>query len=165
MRYYGIYDLMQFLSSFLVIYLILVIFIFLRQYLKSYRYNKRLIFTRDSLKELKQQIDDITDMSCMNRIEMADPYDNLPKRDAEKILSLYNEYAIGINEGLYDELYIKLIMGKQMTSFYKRFNRAIMEDNQIFDDDSQYIPLELLLKRWDSNEAPVYRVKNRRSLY
>ena len=144
------------ISTALVVYTILVFLFFIRRYLQEYRNNKRLIFTRDSIKEIRTQINVTLYEKQYNGQDWV-----YPEKDIEYVMSLYNELAVGINEGLYDELYVKVILGKQMINFYNRNIGCITVDD--YDsDDSQYMPLEFLLKRWDSKDAPKYRMKKGR---
>lgn len=157
------------LTSVFILYAILIVLFYTTRYVRTYTYNKRLIFTRDSIKELRKEIDDVLyrhgDYDFLSKGQYLDDSISLNPmskgKQIEIVMSLYNELAVGINEGLYDELYVKIIIGRQMTVFYKKFYKTIMENNTK-GDESLYIPLELLLRKWDSKDAPTYREKNRR---
>lgn len=71
-----------------------------------------------------------------------------------EVFTLYNELAVGISAGIYDELYIKMVMGNQIMIFYKKYYHRLMSS---FHKDTFFMPLELLLKRWDE-EGNTYNI-------
>lgn len=73
-----------------------------------------------------------------------------------RVLSLYNELAAGINEGIYDEKYIRILLGNEMKHFYKNYYSKLryFYNRHIYIEDidiryHSFLSLELLLKKWD----------------
>lgn len=145
-------------------YFLVFIMFYGQKYIRTYTKNKILKFTQEEVKEKRKEIADIVD-----RIKFVDKDDEFWEKEQYnsiiKIFSLYNELAVGINEGLYDELYIKMVMGYDMTSFYKYNYKMVVSTVDMDIGSTRFMPLELLLKKWDSGDAPSYRFnKHRRYL-
>jgi len=148
----------------ILLYIFIFIMMFGQKYIRTYTRNKILKFTQEEVKEKRKEIADIFDkMQFVN-----DDYKFWQKEHYNsiiKIFSLYNELAVGINEGLYDELYIKMVMGYDMTLFYKYNYKMVVSTADMDISSTRFMPLELLLKKWDSGDAPSYRFnKHRRYL-
>lgn len=122
-----------------------------QRYIKAYTRNRMLKFTQEEVKDKSKEISTMTsDLSTSKII---------------RIFSLYNELAVGINEGLYDELYINMVLGYDMITFYKEYYKIIASTSDMETNLRRFMPLELLLKKWDSEGAPSYRFnKHRRYL-
>lgn len=147
-----------------LIYVLIFIMMVASRYLKEYTKNKTLIFTQDAITQRRKEID-----VAIESLRSAMSGKRLPWEASEqesviiiRVLSIYNEFAIGINEGIYDELYVKMALGYDMIDFYKRYGYGI--NHAIENPLSRFLPLELLLKRWDSDEAPSYRINKRRRM-
>ena len=144
---------------FVLIYILILIILFASRYLKAYTKNKRLIFTQEAITQKRKEIDIAIEKITPSIEEKMSHVKNSVQMEATiiRVLSIYNEFAIGINEGIYDELYVKMALGYDMIDFYKRYGYGI--NHSVENPLSRFLPLELLLKRWDSNEAPSYRIK------
>lgn len=152
------FELISTFSTFILPLIVLYLFMFIvllgQRYIKAYTRNRMLKFTQEEVKDKSKEISTMTsDLSYSNII---------------RIFSLYNELAVGINEGLYDELYINMVLGYDMITFYKKHYRVVASasDMETMETNlSRFMPLELLLKKWDSGGAPSYRFnKHRRYL-
>lgn len=152
---------MYYIGSFLIAltnYIMILVFSYLlRNFLKIYYRNKTLKFTQKEVKEKQQKIDNITnelnsmEENCRKPRDVSKNYINT----IVKVLYLYNELAVGIKEGLYDELYIKMILGFDMIDFYKRYYNLVASVPRTEKKISRFMPLELLLKKWDTDELPL----------
>ena len=140
-----------------LLYIFIFLFSFGKKYLRIYNRNKILMFTHEQVKEKQKEISKIYS-------EMEDQYhcdDNITREESiiifsdkiEKLFTLYNEIAIGINVGLYDELYVQMVLGNEMFDFYKRFYRDFIDLSERKNDLDQFMPLEYLLKKWDSDKS------------
>lgn len=149
---------------FILIYILMFIILIASRYLKAYTKNKRLIFTQEAITQKRKEID--IAIEKLDTSFEGNRFLNETSGQVEatiiRILSIYNEFAIGINEGIYDELYVKMTLGYDMIDFYKRYGYGI--NHAIENPLSRFLPLELLLKRWDSDEAPSYRINKRRRI-
>ena len=163
---YEIVEILKVFTYFLVVYILVLVLHYLNKYYKAYTYNKRLTFTRDSIKDLKSEIRDVLIDAEKHYHEeqehrnlkqehgnLKQEHRNLMDVSAPMILSLYNEFAVGVNEGLYDELYVKTVIGREMRYYYKMYYKNTIDINEY---DNYLIPLALLLKRWEGDDAPVY---------
>ena len=146
-------------------YIIIIILSFGQKYFRIYTKNKMLKFTQEEVKEKRKEVSAMMDEILIEHTK------NMSRDDAYyaftpivQIFSIYNELAVGINEGLYDELYIKMVLGYEMIDFYKNYYEKIVSTLGAENISNRFMPLELLLKRWDSDNAPSYRLKNRRYL-
>lgn len=154
------------ITPLLLMYIFIFIFMYGQRYLRTYSRNKMLKFTQEEVKEKRKEIATIM-QGIQEPKERVIPWE---KQDyyadgVIKIFSLYNEIAVGINEGLYDELYVKMVMGYEMMDFYKYNYKIVVSTLDTDKNLSRFMPLELLLKRWDSGDAPSYRFnKHRRYL-
>ena len=152
MRMYSVFDMVSLIIPLIAVYLLFcVIFLGIR-YLKIYSKDKKLKFTQE---EIRQRRKDITELKKnIAEQEILGKSENFPwefEGNAQlqyvfEVFNLYNELAVGINSGIYDELYIKMVMGNQIMIFYKKYYQRLMSS---FDIDTFFMPLELLLKRWD----------------
>lgn len=149
------------ITPIMLLYIFLFLMMFGRKYLRTYNRNKTLAFTQEEIKDRRKEISSI--MNEINIASLENP-SCLPIRQIERISYLYNELAVGINEGLYDELYIRMVLGYEMIDFYKKYYKAIMFTPDNEDLSSRFMPFELLLKRWDKNDIPSYTFRNRRIL-
>lgn len=160
---YSIEIIIELIATLITPITLLYIFIFLaifgRRYLRTYTRNKTLVFTQEEIKDRRKEI-----LSIMNDIRFSDLHtpDNSTIRRIERISYLLNELAVGINVGLYDELYVRMVLGYEMIDFYKKYYRAIVFKPDNEDLSSRFMPLELLLKRWDKNDIPSYIFSDRR---
>lgn len=137
-----------------VLYISMIILLFLQRYIKINARNKVLQFTQEEIKEKKKTITKLfQNYKESNYKELSNIYE---------ILDLYNELAVGINEGLYDELYVKMVLGHSMINIYKKYYDEVISLQLDFEDDTLFMPLELLLKKWGSNDGPSYRFNYRR---
>ena len=59
-------------------------------------------------------------------------------------------------------MYVKMTLGYDMMDFYKRYYSLIVEKLDFENSSSRFMPLELLLKKWDSNDTSYHFNKNRR---
>lgn len=128
---------------FMVLYLFMFAMLLGQRYIRAYSRNKRLQFTQEEVKDKSKEISTLIDDSSFST--------------TIRVFSLYNELAVGINEGLYDELYIKMVLGYDMVAFYKKnYNivASLAEDESNF---TRFMPLELLLKKWDNDGMSSYR--------
>ncbi len=151
------------ITPIILLYVLMFVIVLGQRYLKIYNKNKILKFTQEEIKEKKKEILNIKNLmvekSYIGEMSPLDLYENKHFQYAYEIVSLYNELAVGINEGIYDELYVKMIMGNEMMFFYKKYYNQLISSIEY---DTIFIPLELLLKKWDSNKGPSYKVKNNR---
>lgn len=149
------FELISTFSTFILPLIVLYLFMFIvllgQRYIRAYTRNRILKFTQEEVKDKSKEISAMTsDPSPFNII---------------RVFSLYNELAVGINEGLYDELYINMVLGYDMITFYKKYYRIVASASDMETNLSRFMPLELLLKKWDSGGAPSYRFnKHRRYL-
>lgn len=153
----------ELITSILLMYILIFIVLYGQRYLRTYTRNKVLKFTQEEVKEKRKEIATIMKEIDVPK-ERVIPWDNQGyfADSVIKIFSLYNEIAVGINEGLYDELYIKMVMGYEMMDFYKYNYKIVVSTLDTDRDLSRFMPLELILKRWDSGDAPSYRFNKHR---
>lgn len=150
----------------LIVYLFFFVILFGQKYMREYMRNKTLRFTQEEVKDKRKEIAEILgkEETFINN-SILKQADETQIRKIIKVFSLYNELAVGINEGLYDELYVKMVLGFEMTNFYKDYYSTTVLTVSSEKFSSYFMPLELLLKKWDSDESPSYRVgKHRRYL-
>lgn len=148
---------------FLIVYLFFFVILFGQKYMREYMRNKTLRFTQEEVKDKRKEIAEILgkEETFINN-SILKQADETQIRKIIKVLSLYNELAVGINEGLYDELYVKMVLGFEMTNFYKNYYSTTVLTVSSEKFSSYFMPLELLLKKWDSDESPSYRVRKHR---
>lgn len=163
-----IYEMMNLMGSIITPITLLYIFLFLlsygRKYLGTYSKNKTLMFTQAEVKELQKEISHLTRTIEANIQEYNEP-EKISAESMifiERLFSLYNELAVGINVELYDELYIRMVLGYEMINFYKKYYKAIVFGSNFEDILSRFMPLELLLKKWDSEDSIDYYFKHHR---
>lgn len=153
------------ITPIILIYILMFVIILGQRYLRIYSRNKTLKFTQEEIKEKKREISNLR-----KNVTQQETSQEKGKFLWEfgvdeqlqylyEVFNLYNELAVGINEGLYDELYVKMVMGNEMMIFYKRYNNNLITS---MENDTIFMPLELLLKKWDNNEGPSYKAKNGR---
>lgn len=159
------YDLLNLITPILLIYILLFVVLLGQKYLRVYNRNKVLKFTQEEIKEKKREIKNLEKI-ILQQDAFQHNKNNLRNFDVNEqltyiyeVFNLYNELAVGINEGLYDELYVKMVMGIEMIGFYKNNYNKI---NSSIENNTIFMPLELLLKKWDSNEGPSYQFRNNR---
>lgn len=143
-----------------IIYIAYFVLRYWKKYMKINLRNEVLKFTQEELKEKRKEIDEIlvkTEETKMDNLPWEKMDCNIEK--IRKIFSLYNEIAVGINEGLYDEVYAKMVMGYDMIIFYKSNYKVIVSSLDTWENSSRFLPLELLLKKWDSEGSSLYRLK------
>ncbi len=156
----NIYELVSLTISLLSVYLIFFIIIWGNRYLKVYSKNKKLKFTQEEIRQRRKEIADLKkniaeqEMLCSRENFPWEFEGNTQLQYIFEVFSLYNELAVGINAGIYDELYIKMVMGNQISVFYKKYYHRLMAT---FNKDTFFMPLELLLKRWDE-EGSTYNI-------
>ena len=164
---------LTFLLTFIYIFAVLILI--LQRYLRINTKNKVLVFTQKEAQEKHQEINDIINANCISKEKLNKDYCDhfcLLKEDNKhsdydltkivKIFSIYNTLAIGISEGLYDEVYIRISFENEMIRFYKDYYRVIISSNNI---ETDFMALELLLRKWDSEgKLDVYSRKRRRYL-
>lgn len=161
---YNLELLISALYPFILLYILLFIIILASRYLKAYNRNKTLVLTQDAIAQKRKDID-VAIEKMIASFDGDRSHGGLSEHEEAiiiRILSLYNELAIGINEGIYDELYVKMTLGYDMIDFYKRYGYGI--SHSIENPLIRFLPLELLLKRWDSEETPSYRMNKRRKM-
>lgn len=158
---YNLELLISVVYPFTLLYILLFIIILASRYLKAYNRNKTLVFTQDAIAQKRKDID-VAIEKMIASFDGDRSHGDLSEQIIIRILSIYNELAIGINEGIYDELYVKMALGYDMIDFYKRYGYGI--NHSIENPLIRFLPLELLLKRWDSDEAPSYRMNKRRKM-
>ncbi|MCL2397352.1 MAG: hypothetical protein FWC93_04725 [Defluviitaleaceae bacterium] len=163
----SIFDVLTVATSLLVVYVITFLSIFILWYARVYSRNKILKFTQEEVKELRTKViglwsTDIDDYLYEIRL----------------LIIHFDELAVGINEGLYDEAYIRMVLGHDMMRLYRIFQKMIIKDMKeapyrpfgmsVLDElddylsaEQNFISLELLLKKWDRNES-FYRRNGRR---
>ncbi len=162
------YDMMSLMGSIITPITLLYIFLFLlsygRKYLRAYSRNKTLMFTQAEVKELQKEISHLTKIieSSMQEGNQSEKIDDGSMIFIEKLCSLYNELAVGISVELYDELYVRMVLGYEMIRFYKKYYKTIAFDSNIEDRSSRFMPLELLLKKWDNEDNIDYYFKHHR---
>jgi len=149
--YYSIILIAILMMPFLYIFMSLLSIV--HRYIREYNRSRVLKFAQEEVKSIRIKIDNL-------RIR------RMSDQDAE-ILSLvfhFNEMAIGINEGLYDEIYVKMSLGYEMMYYYgiyrshKPFQSfENMELECRLKEKEVFLPLELLLKKWDNSGGPVNR--------
>lgn len=144
-----------------LLYILLFLIVFGRMYLKTYNRNRLLVFTQEEIKDRRKEISSLMEDIRSTNFQTSD---SLLIRQIERISYLYNELAVGINEGLYDELYIRMVLGYEMIDFYKKYYKTIAFTPDNDGLSSRFMPLELLLKRWDKSDTPSYTFRNRRPL-
>lgn len=154
---------LDFLKGFILIMMFFIVFINIKHFILMYIKNKRLKFTQNDLKEKRKEI-----IKTIDEINLIEKTNRIPWRDSDlrykiiNVFSIYNELAFGINEELYDEMYVKMTLGYDMMDFYKRYYSLIVEKLDFENSSSRFMPLELLLKKWDSNDTSYHFNKNRR---
>lgn len=146
---------------FSIIYISMIILILVQRYIRNQNNYKKLEFTKEDVNERRREIAPlikrINEIEAQDYIEIksksgkAEMYNNIMR-----VLTLYNELAAGINEGIYDEKYIRILLGYEMKHFYKNYYSKLHYSHNrhiyIEDIDSRYhnfLSLELLLKKWD----------------
>lgn len=125
---------------------------------KDMKVQKKLTVTRQEVKSILEEINNI---SCNNGVVTMDnvPWHNKYAENSEALYGIlwrYNELAIGINMGIYDELYVKLTLKHQMMNFYKKHYHKLLinlERDTYIDPYTNFIYLELLLKKWDTENS------------
>lgn len=163
-----IYEMMSLMGSIITPITLLYIFLFLlsygRKYLRTYSRNKTLMFTQAEVKELQKEISYLTQTieSGMQERNKSERIVGKSMIFIERLFSLYNELAVGISVELYDELYVRMVLGYEMICFYKKYYKTIAFDSNIEDRSSRFMPLELLLKKWDSEDNIDYYFKHHR---
>lgn len=143
---------------FTLMYFCLFVVMLGRKYLRLNSHNKVLRFTQEELKGVRSDIDRFNMCIQRQRNASQDDADSL-HYEIVHILSVYNELAIGIQEGLYDESYIRMTIGFDMIDFYKTYYKYFMDEIKI--NEERYMYLGLLLKRWDTNGNSPYRLQRR----
>lgn len=135
------------IMPFTLLYGIMFLVLFAQKYLREYRRNKRLLFTQSEIKDKKNEINLI-----IISTEKGDNIDNIIINTKEllSIFSIYNEIAVGINEGIYDETYTKLTIGYEMISFYKKNRFVVSQEKEV--EMQRFLPLEILLERWSNSD-------------
>jgi len=160
MRVYDVFDFISLVIPLIAVYLLFcVIFLGIR-YLKIYSKDKKLKFTQEEIRQRRKDIADlkknISEQEILGKSENF-PWEfegNSQLQYVFEVFTLYNELAVGISAGIYDELYIKMVMGNQIMIFYKKYYHRLMSS---FHKDTFFMPLELLLKRWDE-EGNTYNI-------
>ena len=141
----------------LFVYVLVFIILFGQRYLRSYSRNKLLKFTQEEVKEKRKEIDDLIYGRKLN-------LSNDSSIPITRVFALYNELAVGINEGIYDERYVRMVLGYEMVDFYKAYYKYIVTQSDTDIVSGRFMPLELLLKKWDDDGPPSYRI-NRHARY
>lgn len=139
-----------------IIYLSSIIFILVKNHIRNDRLHKKLIFTKENVAEKKREINLLIErISALEQDEKHSQVYEKRCNDIVKVLLLYNELAAGINEGFYDETYIRITLEYDMIDFYKKYYSQIhryCRHHEKWDITTNYrvfMPLELLLKKWD----------------
>lgn len=145
--------------------------VFTFRYFRSLKRSQTLKFTQEAARSVSKEIEEFysryecderwtnaVDRNIMDEIltETINPKD-IDKRiprirvDCLSVLALCNELAVGINEGLYDEKYIRLVLGYKMLDFYKKYYVTLFHKTGEWDRLNQFMALELLLSKWTSD--------------
>ena len=147
------YDMIQLAIAVFTTVLLLCIFVMLtygRLFIQDYKRNKTLRFTQEETKQIRIEIDNF-------RRKEARVY----QVEIHSLISHFNEIAVGINKELYDETYVRMVLGHEMMGFYREYRKDATD--YVFYDEDAFLPLELLLKRWDSDKFS-YRLRNNRRI-
>ncbi len=157
------YDLINiFIMPFTIIYVTMFIMVYGQKYVRIYTRNKILRFTQEEVKEKRKEIDEVyTEIQMQKNSHKVFDDTFLIEEKIVKIFKLYNEMAVGINEGLYDEDYVKMVIGYDMMDFYKEYYRVIVYSSE---QSSRFLSLELLLKKWDDEGMAPYRINKHRRI-
>lgn len=163
-----IYNLTSLTSAMTIMVGLLYILLSVQRYFRSVNNNRILKFTQEEVKDKKKEIGylrkNTPNLEISNSV--IGIYWDFEGNDQQKclyeIFNLYNELAVGINEGLYNELYVKMVLGNEMMSFYKKYGSNLVSS---IENDTLFMPLELLLKKWDSDESPRYTIRNHRRYF
>lgn len=161
------YEHIQLVNSMIMPILVLYMFVFMlfytRKYIRLYARGKVLRFTQEEVKERKKEILKIVELLVKSSVEKNIPWqkDLNRERAVYELFSIYNEFAVGINEGIYDEVYIRMVCGHEMIMYYKRYYNEIYSFSDDFQQEILFMPLELLLKKWDDNKSAYYFKNNR----
>jgi hypothetical protein len=155
-------ELISLLLSFISVYLLLFVVLICNRYLRIYSKDKKLKFTQEEVRQRRKDIAELkknlTEQEFLSKSELF-PWEFEGDSQLQyifEVFNLYNELAVGISAGIYDELYIKIAMGNQMIVFYKKYYHMLMES---FRKDTFFMPLELLLKRWDEEGVACHYTK------
>nr|DAE86076.1 MAG TPA: protein of unknown function DUF4760 [Caudoviricetes sp.] len=141
-----------------LLYIFIFIVLYGHKYLKSYERNRILIFTQTELKEKMKEIHYITQKTHFNKQHFSysndfDQHDHAID-EVLYIMSLYNELAVGIHENLYNENYIKMVIGYDMMKFYQEFYPNVLKSYDIY--TAKFFHLELLLNSWYNDTDKRY---------
>lgn len=154
-----IYLLTTLMTPVLLLYAFVIVLTYGKRYLKSNHWNKVLQFTQGEVKDKQREINSLEDSLLMSE-ENKFWHTSQTSEVVLRIFTLYNELAVGIGTGLYDEDYVRMVMGYDMKMFYKE-NYAIIHETTADKFPTRFITLELLLKDWDEKEAPTLDRKYR----
>lgn len=141
----------------LALYLLLFLSVHSRRYFRLFIRNKIIVFTQREIKEIRSEIDSICCKSGLKLQKEDNTFSEDQKTAITKIFSLYNEIAVGITAGLYDERYVQIVLGYEMLDFYNDFYKMIVFSSNVHIERwvDRYRPLELLLRKWNRNDAPL----------
>ena len=81
------------------------------------------------------------------------------------ILSIFNKIALAIEQGIYDENYVEITIGREMRIIHKKSLQVIRKMRHASGDDELFLAIELLLKEWDRNKEKYGRRVMKRGRY
>lgn len=155
-------ELISLLLFLVSLYLLLLAVLIGKRYLRIYSKDKKLKFTQEEVRQRRKDIAELKkNLTEQEFLSKSEPFPWEIEGDLQlqyifEVFNLYNELAVGISAGIYDELYIKMAMGNQMIAYYKKYYHRLMGS---FHKDTFFMPLELLLKRWDEEGVAYHYTK------
>lgn len=152
------------------------------KYLRAFKRSQTLKFTQEAVRSVSKEIKEFyirydrneqrsekfnirsSDETLWEKMdpEYMDGRNPRVRIDCVSIMTLCNELAVGISEGLYDERYVHLVLGYQMLDFYKEYYGTIMRTTGEWDRLNRFMALELLLSKWASDDFVADSINKRR---
>ncbi|MEA0554182.1 hypothetical protein U1P98_01105 [Lysinibacillus irui] len=156
------YDFVNFMSSIIVAYsimLIAVILLRMTRYFREFNGQKKNSFTQDIIDKNRQNISNV-----MNKLNRSNKYQlemnfidgelfNTEIEEIIRVIYYFNSLANGISREIYSEDVVRATYEVEFKMLFRRYQPLIRELRFINDDDMLFFELENLIFNWEHNRT------------
>ena len=169
MRLYDIFDIVNLLTPVVLIYGIVIFALFFSRRIKTKSNQERLEFTSREIESAIKKIKSYPQFQGQSLLSL-EYYEKVHEFIDEinsiyDILSIFNKIALAIEQGIYDENYVEITIGREMRIIHKKSLQVIRKMRHASGDDELFLAIELLLKEWDGNKEKYGRRVMKRGRY
>ena len=125
--------------------LVMIAIILIKDAIREYFRNQRLKFTQAEVKERRREIEKLK-TEFINKEHHITNLDQDHASLLKSIFYIYNDLIIGIYEGLFDERFVKMTLGREILEFYKKYVSEIALSNNV---EWESMAIEMMLSKWD----------------